>query len=96
MGRIRTLLVHIMRNIVPLLILQSRTIVWVLLSNIYLVEFLFNINGFNQQFIKIVFMGGDFPSLVACLLMLSMPLLVMEAAGWLISKLIKGKEAVSL
>lgn len=96
MGRIRTLLVHIMRNIVPLLILQFRTIVWVLLSNIYLVEVLFNINGFNQQFIKIVFMGEDFPSLVACLLMLSMPLLVIEAAGWLISKLIKGKEVVNL
>jgi peptide/nickel transport system permease protein len=96
MGRLRTILVHIMRNIFPLLILQLRTIIWVLLSNIYLVEFLFNINGFTQQFLKIIFMGGDFASLVVCLLMLSIPLLVMEAVGWLISKLIKGREAVSL
>lgn len=96
MGRLRTILVHIMRNIFPLLILQLRTIIWVLLSNIYLVEFLFNINGFTQQFLKIIFMGGDFATLVVCLLMLSIPLLVMEAVGWLISKLIKGREAVSL
>ncbi len=96
MGRLKTLLVHIMRNIFPLLILQLRTIVWVLLSNIYLVEYLFNINGFNQQFLKIIFMGGDFASLVVCLLMLSIPLLIMEVAGWLISKLIKGREAISI
>ncbi|WHY88263.1 ABC transporter permease subunit [Neobacillus novalis] len=95
-GRLRILLVHIMRNIFPLLILQLRTIVWVLLSNIYLVEFLFNINGFTQQFLKVLFMGGDFASLVACLLMLSIPLLVMEALAWFISKFIKGKEAVSI
>lgn len=95
-GRLRILLVHIMRNIFPLLILQLRTIVWVLLSNIYLVEFVFNINGFTQQFLKVLFMGGDFASLVACLLMLSIPLLVMEALAWFISKFIKGKEAVSI
>ncbi|MEH7073294.1 ABC transporter permease subunit [Neobacillus drentensis] len=96
MGRIRTLLVHVIRNIVPLIIMQLRTIVWVLLSNIYLVEVLFNINGFNQQFLKIIFMGGDFASLVVCLLMLSVPLVIIEAAGWLISKLVKGKEAISI
>ncbi|MFF2450075.1 ABC transporter permease subunit [Neobacillus sp. NPDC058068] len=95
-GRLRILLVHIMRNIFPLLLLQLRTIVWVLLSNIYLVEFLLNINGFTQQFQKILIMGGDFASLVACLLMLSIPLLAMEALAWIISKFIKGKEAVSI
>ncbi|ETI67078.1 ABC transporter permease subunit [Neobacillus vireti] len=95
-GRLSILLVHIMRNIFPLLILQLRTIVWVLLSNIYLVEYVFNINGFTQQFLKLLFMGGDFASLVACLLMLAIPLLVMEALAWFISKFIKGKEAVSI
>jgi peptide/nickel transport system permease protein len=95
-GRNRILLVHIMRNIFPLLLLQLRTIVWILLSNIYLVEYLFNINGFTQQFMKIIFRGGDFSSLVACLLMLSVPLLLIETIGWMISKLIKGKEAVSI
>ncbi|MFJ5713003.1 ABC transporter permease subunit [Neobacillus sp. NPDC093127] len=95
-GRLRIILIHIMRNIFPLLILQLRTIVWVLLSNIYLVEYVFNINGFTQQFLKLLFMGGDFASLVACLLMLAIPLLVMEALAWFISKFIKGKEAVSI
>ncbi|WP_312470157.1 ABC transporter permease subunit [Neobacillus sp.] len=96
MGRLRTLLVHIIRNIFPLLVLQLRTIIWVLLSNIYLVEFMFNINGFTQQFEKVIFHGGDFASLIACLLMLSIPLLMIEAVGWLISKQIKGKEVVGL
>ncbi|MEH7083670.1 ABC transporter permease subunit [Neobacillus drentensis] len=95
MGRLRTLLVHIMRNIFPLLIFQLRTI-WVLLSNIYLVEILFNISGFNQQLFKIIFMDGEFSVLVMCLLMLSIPLVIMETVGWFISKLIKGKEAVSI
>ncbi|WHY69153.1 ABC transporter permease subunit [Neobacillus sp. SuZ13] len=96
MDRIRILLVHIMRNIFPLLILQLRTIVWILLSNIYLVEILFNISGFNQQLFKIIFMDGEFSVLVLCLLMLSFPLVVIETAGWFISKLIKGKGAVSI
>jgi len=96
MDRLRTLLVHIMRNIFPLLILQLRTIVWILLSNIYLVEILFNISGFNQQLFKIISMDGEFSVLVLCLLMLSIPLVIIETAGWFISKLIKGKGAVSI
>ncbi|MFJ5713005.1 ABC transporter permease subunit [Neobacillus sp. NPDC093127] len=95
-GRLRTLLVHMIRNILPLIVLQLRTVIWVLLSNIYLVEYMFNINGFTKQFVIIIYQGGDFASLVACLLMLSLPLLVIEAAGWLVSKRIKGTEAVSL
>ena len=95
-GRLRILLVHMIRNVFPLIVLQLRTVIWVLLSNIYLVEFMFNINGFTRQFEKIIYRGGDFASLIACLLMLSLPLMVMEAAGWLISKRIKGKEVVSL
>ncbi len=95
-GRIRILLVHILRNIFPLLLLQLRLIVWVLLSNIYLVEVVFNLNGFNQQIFKIIFMEGDFATLVVCLLMLALPLLMIEAIGWGISKLIKRKEAVTI
>ncbi|MCM3116790.1 ABC transporter permease subunit [Neobacillus sp. MER 74] len=96
MDRVWTLLVHMLRNIFPLLILQLRTIVWILLSNIYLVEILFNISGFNQQLFKIIFMDGEFFILVMCLLMLSIPLVIIETAGWFISKLIKGKGAVSI
>jgi peptide/nickel transport system permease protein len=95
-GRIRILLVHILRNIFPLAFLQLRTIVWVLLSNIYLVEFTFNIKGFTEQFRTLLFMGGDFASLVICLLMLAIPLVVIEVFGWMITKLIKGKEEVSI
>ena len=95
-GRIRILLVHIMRNIFPLVFLQLRTTVWVLLSNIYLVEFIFNIKGFTKQFLTLLYIGGDFISLVICLLMLAIPLVVMEAGGWAITKLFKGREGVSI
>ncbi|WP_040209640.1 ABC transporter permease subunit [Neobacillus jeddahensis] len=95
-GRVRTLFIHIIRNVFPLLVLQLRTIIWVLLSNIYLVESLFNINGFTRQFFIIIQQGGDFTSLVLCLLMFCLPLLIIEAIGWLLSKRIKGKEAISL
>lgn len=95
-GKLRILLVHIIRNISPLVVLQLRTIVWVLLSNIYLVEYMFNINGFTKQFHWLIFRGGDFTSLVICLLMLAMPLVVLESAGWIASKRMNRKEAVGL
>jgi peptide/nickel transport system permease protein len=95
-GRIRILLVHIWRNIFPLAFLQMRTIIWILLSNIYLVEFIFNIKGFTKQFLTLLFGGGDFTSLVICLLMFAMPLVVIEAGGWMITKLIKREEGISI
>jgi peptide/nickel transport system permease protein len=91
-GRIRILLVHILRNIFSLSLLQLRTIVWLLLSNIYLIEHIFNINGFTKQFEFILFRGGDFASLVVCILMLIIPLTAIEAGGWMVSKLIRKEE----
>ncbi|PLS07293.1 hypothetical protein CVD27_06330 [Neobacillus cucumis] len=95
-GQIRVLLVHIMRNIFPLAFIQLRTIVWVLLSNIYLVEFIFNINGFNQQLLKVVLLGGNITTLVIFIFMLTIPLLIIESIGWLLSKMIKGRAKVSI
>mgnify|MGYP001104022793 CR=1 FL=1 len=95
-GQARVLLVHIFRNIFPLVIFQLRTIVWVLLSNIYLVEFIFNINGFNQQLLKVVSFGGNITTLVIFLFMLTIPLLMIESIVWFFSKKIKGKVEASI
>jgi peptide/nickel transport system permease protein len=86
MSGIRILLVHILRNVYPLMILQLRTIIWVILSNIYLVEYLFNLPGFTRIFEKIIFLGGNIVSLVICLLFFTFPLMVIEAISWFTSK----------
>ncbi|ULT59069.1 ABC transporter permease subunit [Neobacillus drentensis] len=91
-GQVRVLLIHILRNIFPLAIVQLRTIVWVLLSNIYLVEAILNINGFNQQLLKVVSLGGNITTLVIFLLMLTFPMLVIETVGWYLSTRMIGKE----
>ncbi|WP_176541084.1 MULTISPECIES: ABC transporter permease subunit [unclassified Bacillus (in: firmicutes)] len=95
-GQVRVLIVHIFRHIFPLAIFQLRTIVWVLLSNIYLVESIFNINGFNQQLLNIISFGGNITTLVIFLLMLTIPLLTIESIGWLLSRTVKGKEEASI
>jgi peptide/nickel transport system permease protein len=95
-SRIRIFLVHILRNIFSLTLFQLRTIVWVLLSNIYLIEYIFNLKGFTKQFVFILFQGGDFASLVVCILMLALPLVAIEVGGWMFSKLITGKEEVRI
>lgn len=95
-GKFGILLVHILRNIFPLFVLQLRVIVWVLLSNIYLVEFIFNINGFTKQLEWMIFRGGDFATLVLCLLMFTLPLIVLEAGGRIAARKIRGRGAVGL
>jgi peptide/nickel transport system permease protein len=37
---------HIIRNIIPLLLIHLRTVIWFLLSSIIVVEYLFNIHGY--------------------------------------------------
>ncbi|ULT59420.1 hypothetical protein L1999_13205 [Neobacillus drentensis] len=78
LSRMRILLVHIFWNVLPLFVLQLRTIVWVILSTIYLVEYMFNLPGFTRFFELILFRGGDIVSLIICLLMFMFPLLIIE------------------
>ncbi|MBT2655901.1 hypothetical protein J7E81_11765 [Bacillus sp. ISL-18] len=96
LSRMRILLVHIFWNVLPLFVLQLRTIVWVILSTIYLVEYMFNLPGFTRFFELILFRGGDIVSLIICLLMFMFPLLMIEVAGWFVTKLIRGKVDLSI
>ncbi|MED3563160.1 ABC transporter permease subunit [Bacillus xiapuensis] len=96
LGQFRILVVHILRNVFPLLILQLRNSTWLILSNIYLVEYMFNIGGFTRVFQKVLFMDGDFVSLVICLIMFTVPLILIEAIGFLTSRLLTGKERLGL
>lgn len=91
----RILIVHMIRNLLPLLIIQLRTSIWIILSNLYLLEFMFNINGFTKTFP--VAMGmGEFLLLVLCLLLFTLPLLIIEAISLLVLTFFKGKESVRL
>jgi peptide/nickel transport system permease protein len=91
----RILIVHMIRNIFPVLIIQLRTSIWIILSNLYLLEFMFNINGFTKTF-PIAMGMGEFLLLVICLLLFTLPLLVIEAISLLVLTFFKGKESVSL
>jgi len=95
-SRVRILFIHMFRNIFPLLFVQLRTTVWVILANIYLVEYIFNLNGFTNDLQKIIFHKGDVSSLIVCLLMLALPLLAIEAVGWLMIRQMKGREVGGL
>ncbi|MGG3562931.1 ABC transporter permease subunit [Neobacillus rhizosphaerae] len=93
--QIRILVVHMIRNIFPLLIIQLRTSIWIILSSLYLLEFMFNINGFTKTFP--IGMGmGEFVLLVICLLLFALPLLIIEGVSRLVLTFFKGKESVSL
>jgi peptide/nickel transport system permease protein len=83
------------RNIFPLFIIQLRTSIWIILTNPYLLEFMFNINGFTKTF-PIAMGMGEFLLLVICLLLFTLPLLLIEALSLLVLTFFKGKNSVSL
>jgi len=91
----RILLVHMVRNIFPLLVIQLRTILWILLSNQYLLEYMFELPGITKTF-KIAFNQGDFLVLMILLLVFTMPLLIIEAISYLVFRFYNGKEAANL
>lgn len=95
LSQFRILVVHMIRNIFPLFIIQLRTSIWIILSNIYLLEYMFNIQGFTKTF-QTATESGEFLVLIICLLLFTLPLLIMEAVSYIVLKFFKGKESSSL
>lgn len=95
-GRIKLLFGYLVPNTLPLVILQLRTSIWIILSNIYLIEFMFNIPGFTKVFEFLLFRGGNIAALALCLLLFTLPLLLFEALGYFVSKRIAGKEKFTI
>lgn len=95
-GRIKLLFFHLVPNILPLMVFQLRTSIWIILSNIYLIEYMFNIPGFTKAFDFLLFRGGNIAALVLCLLLFTLPLLLIEALGFVVSKKIAGKEKFTI
>lgn len=95
LSQFRILVVHMIRNIFPLFIIQLRTSIWIILSNIYLLEYMFNIQGFTKTF-QTATESGEFLVLIICLLLFTLPLLIMEAVSYIVLKFFKGKEISSL
>jgi peptide/nickel transport system permease protein len=95
LSQFNILVVHMLRNIFPLFIIQLRTSIWIILSNIYLLEYMFNIQGFTKTF-QSATESGEFLVLIICLLLFTLPLLIMEAVSYIVLKFFKGKESTSL
>lgn len=96
-GRMKLLFIHLVPNILPLMIFQLRTSIWIILSNIYLIEFIFNIPGFTKTFGFFLFMGGgNIAALSLCLLLFTLPLLMIEALGFFVSRRFSGKEKFTI
>ncbi|MBU8918384.1 ABC transporter permease subunit [Bacillus sp. FJAT-29953] len=90
------LIIHMLRNIFPLFIMQLRTSIWIILSNIFLIEFMFNLPGFTKVLQLVTLRGGGFLGLVICLLLFILPLLVMEFLSLIAIKTVNRKESASI
>ncbi|WP_423798552.1 ABC transporter permease subunit [Neobacillus sp. SAB-20_R2A] len=96
LSSLRILIVHMLPNTFPLFILQLRTSIWVILSNIFLIEFLFTLPGLTDILQLIVMRGGSFLGLVICLLLFILPLLVIEVLSLFAIKAVNRKESASI
>lgn len=93
---LRILIVHMLRNIFPLFIMQLRTSIWIILSNLFLIEFMFNLPGLTRILQLITVRGGGFLGLVICMLLFILPLLVMEFLSLIAIKAVNRKESASI
>lgn len=85
---------HILRNILPMAIIQLRTLIWILLSQLVLVEYLFALQGFTKDMDNIF--TKDAPSVIAFCLLLAVPILFVDLLARITDHVYRGKEEVHL
>lgn len=83
-------LIHMLRNIFPMFIVQMRTLVWVILSNLFLVEYLFSLKAYTSHI-------GNLNALhsaeaVLDIILFTIPIILIELLIRLISIRTRGKE----
>jgi peptide/nickel transport system permease protein len=86
--------VHILRNIFPMAIIQLRTLIWILLSNLVLIEYLFALQGFTIDLVKIF--TTDAPSVIIFCLLLAVPILFIDMLARITTHFYRGKDEVQL
>ncbi|MEH7076923.1 ABC transporter permease subunit [Neobacillus drentensis] len=85
---------HILRNIVPLIIIHLKTIIWFMLSNIFIVEHLFNIEGYSTVLQSMY--GTRVVVFVVGLLLFAIPLLIIHVLSSIMIMYEKRKETTTL
>ncbi|WP_108670724.1 ABC transporter permease subunit [Peribacillus acanthi] len=78
LGMGRLLFTHVIRNTVPFYLLQVRFIIWMMLSQIVLVESLFSLHGFSDMVFYSLFKSEYSPLIFISILTYIGPLLVIE------------------
>ncbi|MEH7115976.1 ABC transporter permease subunit [Neobacillus vireti] len=85
---------HIIRNIIPLLLIHLQVIVWYILPNVIVVENLFNIDGYLNV-ISSFYLKRIVPYIIS-LLLLTVPVLLTYFLSWIVTIRMNRKEQYSL
>lgn len=85
---------HILRNIFPLAIIQLRTLIWVLLSNLVLIEYIFAMQGFTKDLDNIF--TKEAPAVIIFCLLMAVPILLVDILARVTAYFYRGKEEVQL
>lgn len=85
---------HILRNIFPLAVIQLRTLIWVLLSNLVLIEYIFAMQGFTKDLNNIFTM--DAPEVIIYCLLIAAPILFIDLLARITTSFYRGKNGVQL
>lgn len=85
---------HILRNIFPLAVIQLRTLIWVLLSNLVLIEYIFAMQGFTKDLNTIFTM--DAPEVIIFCLLVAAPILFIDLLARMTTSFYRGKNGVQL
>lgn len=85
---------HILRNIFPFAVIQLRTLIWVLLSNIVLIEYIFAMQGFTKDLTNIFTMEA--PEVVIFFLLIAVPILFIDLLARMTTSFYRGKNGGQL
>lgn len=85
---------HIIRNILPLVLIHLRTIIWFLLSNIIVVEYLFNIHGYVE--VLRTMYGSRSDAFILGFLLFAVPIIVANVIAKIVYMFKNRKENVNI
>jgi len=85
---------HILRNIAPFVLIHLKTIVWFMLSNIFVVEHIFNIEGYSAALQAMY--GTRVVVFAVGLLLFAVPLFIINGLSSLVIRQQKRRETTSI
>ncbi|MFZ7947066.1 MULTISPECIES: ABC transporter permease subunit [Bacillaceae] len=94
MSLFRIYVFHMLRNTLPLYIIQLRTIVWFVLSNIVLIEYMFKIKGFTIDLGRILFQPA--PQVMFNFFLFAVPIILIDILIRYVAYKARGHEEVRL